>query len=153
MRKNRGQGMSTNTIILLVLGLIVLAVLSIGFMSGWKAFQGESGKTNVDEIVEECQSICSLNQKFSFCSAERELRFAEEDVKIKTSCAVLASEPSLKMKYGIKTCPRVDCKKPCAEIRVEELYAEKLSSEPELYLYNLTSLASDLALGEGCYIL
>lgn len=145
--------MSTSTIILLVLGLIVLAVLSIGFMSGWKAFQGESGKTNVDEIVEECQSTCSLNQKFSFCSAEKELRFAEEDIKIKASCAVFANEPSLKMKYGVRSCPRIDCKKPCSEIRVDEVYAEKLSSEPELYSYNLTSLANDLASGEGCYIL
>lgn len=148
---NKGQGMSTSTIILLVLGLIVLAILSIGFMTGWKAFSAETGKTNVDDVVEECSTTCSLNQKFSFCSAEKELRFAEEDFKVLTSCAVLASEPSLKIKYGIADCPQIDCKKPCAEIKIDSK-AGFLAPIDDLTTYDVTSLANDVPVGQKCAI-
>jgi len=145
--------MSTSTIILLVLGLIVLAVLSIGFMSGWNAFQSQTGKTNVDEVVEECRTTCSLGQQFSFCSAEKELRFAEEDIVITASCAVFANEPNLQRKYGVQSCPRIDCAKPCEEIRVNEMYGQIVNEDYEdFYDFDVSALASDLVEGEKCII-
>ena len=118
MKSTKGQGMSTNTIILLILGLLVLVALIWGFATGWSSFKAITNPTNVDNIVEDCQTACGLNQKFSYCSADRTLNVNEEKLEVETSCAVLSTLPAFE-KYGIEDCSSIDCDLSCEEIMID----------------------------------
>jgi len=118
LKSKKAQGMSTNTIILLILGLVVLVALIWGFSTGWQSFKKITNPTNVDSLVEECQTACGLNQIYSFCSAERTLNVNEEDFEVKTSCKVLATLPAFE-KYGFEDCPSIDCDLNCEEIMID----------------------------------
>lgn len=155
MKNKKAQSMSTNTIILLILGLAVLVVLILGFTSGWKVFNNIISPTNVDSISEECSSVCGLQQKFGYCSSLRNLRINEEKIKIKASCAVLASTPSLGRGY-VDQCGSVQCDVKCSEIYIEDnkekkIYAELGDSVPE-GTHQIVGLATDAVEGKVCYI-
>ena len=141
MLNKKAQGMSTNTIILLILGMAVLVVLIIGFSSGWSAFKNIAQPTNVDKIRDECNSACSLGQTYSFCSADRTLRVNEENLKIKTSCAVLAAVEEFR-KYKFEECPSVTCDLVCEDVRMND---KKGSSSGD---YDVSSLVKE----EKCFL-
>jgi hypothetical protein len=67
--QKRGKGLSTNMIILIGLGVVVLFVVILIFALGG------SGKNNVEEVVEECASACELRSDYDFCSKSMELMF------------------------------------------------------------------------------
>ncbi len=156
MDNKKAQSMSTNTIILLVLGLVILVVLIIGFSTGWESFNKIINPSNVDGVVEDCSSACGLNQKFAYCSSLRQIRINEENVNIQTSCAVLAAVPELGRGY-FDDCGGIDCKSPCSSFVVANKKGVKSSglvgeSIPE-GAYDVTALASDVSEGQVCYIL
>jgi len=146
----RGQGMSTNTIVLLILGLIVLVALIWGFATGWSAFKDVTGSSNVDETVADCTTQCQLNNKYSFCSASRPLKAKEDNLEVKTSCAVMANEKTF-TKYGIQDCPQIDCKKPCEDILIGNNKG-KVAPESAKGKYDVTELANNLEAGQRCFI-
>jgi len=76
MKDKRGQGLSTNAIILIVLGVVVLAVMVIGFTLGWDKIAPWISTSNVDTIVTQCNVACSTNSVDSFCNLERDLKGA-----------------------------------------------------------------------------
>ena len=51
--EKRGQSMSTNTIILIILGVVVLVVLIMGFTQGWGTLKGKllGGRENMTRIL------------------------------------------------------------------------------------------------------
>lgn len=142
--------MSTNTIILLVLGLIILGVLAFGFTTGWNMFKAEMQKSNVDQIKEECATTCSLNQEFSFCSGDKVLRFTEEQLEYKTSCRVYA-ELSEFSRFGVDECPRISCDVSCENIRIDDLAGEKATEAKDGY-FDVTTFANNIPEGEFCLI-
>lgn len=146
----KGQELSTNTIILIILGLAILVVLILGFSTGWKFFKNIISPTNVDSVIEECGSVCGLNQKYSFCSAEKTLRVNEEKFEVKTSCNVLANL-GVFAKYNIQKCPAITCDLPCEEISID---AKKGTIEAEGITgkYDVSSLVKDLEEGKICII-
>jgi len=150
MINKKAQGMSTNTIILLILGLVLLVALIVGFSSGWTAFKDATGKTNVDQVVQECSTTCSINEKYTFCNVDKEIRLQEEDLKYKTSCGVLSSVPEFK-KLGVAECPKIECSVPCASIRINDLTGEKFSEVKAGY-HDVSSFANDVDSGEFCLI-
>jgi hypothetical protein len=150
MQNKRGQELSTNTIILLILGLVILVVLILGFSTGWSFFKNIINPTNVDSIVEECATTCSLSQKFSYCSAEKTLRVNEDDFSVKTSCAVMANSPEL-AKYNVQKCPAIKCDLTCTSIVIDD-QAAVVASPGAAIKYNVTALASNLAEGQSCII-
>lgn len=137
-KNTRGQGMSTNTIVLLILGLVLLVALIFGFATGWDAFKKIANPTNVDSIVEDCQTACSLSQKYSFCSSERTLRINEEDLEVKTSCYVLSGIP----KFGayVGGCSAIDCELTCDMIKFNDDPGTDVSGD-----YDISALVSDVA--------
>jgi hypothetical protein len=103
----KAQGLSTSTIILIVLGLIVLVVLVIGFSMGWaNVKEWIAPSTNVDDIVQQCSIACSTDQKYAFCSQPRELKTKGEETIKDTTCYALAERKSL---YGIGKCRLLNC--------------------------------------------
>lgn len=149
MKNKKGQGMSTNTIILLILGLVVLVALIWGFATGWTSFKQIISPTNVDNVVEECNLACELNNKFSFCSGDRILRVNEDNLEVKTSCFVLANLPAFS-KYNIETCSQIDCELSCEDITIDEEKVKQKKGNPELTegKYDLSELVTE----ESCFI-
>ncbi len=148
MLNKRGQGLPTSTIILLILGLVILIVLIFGFATGWSAFKNLLSPTNVDDVVADCNTICGLDQKYAFCSAERILRSNEDKVEVKTSCAVLSSSPNF-AKYSIQACPSIQCDLACESITIDSKAGSK---ELTSGVYDVTSLATGLTEDQKCFI-
>ena len=144
----KGQELSTTTIILLVLGVLILVVLIIGFSTKWTAFKNLISPTNVDNMVEDCNTACGLNSKYSFCSAERLLRVNEDKLEIKTSCAVLAEDSNFE-KYSVEGCPAIECDLKCEEIVIDSKAGRK---DLDSGKYDVSGLANDLEQGQKCII-
>ncbi len=138
MKNTKGQGMSTNTIILLILGVIILVILIMGFTVGWDKISPFISRSNVDDIGTSCQAACTTQSKYDFCSFPRELKDAEKNT-IKTTCAVFSTEPSLS-KYGINFC-NLDCDLNCADIKIDGVAGSPISTSESSY--DVSALAGD----------
>lgn len=140
MTNKKAQGLSTSTIILLVLGLAVLIVLILGFTSGWKVFSDITNPTNVDDVVSDCKTVCGLGQTFSYCSGDRTLRVNEDDLTVTTSCAVLAGMSEFS-KYGIQPCPSIKCDLTCDSFSFEGELKGKVLTKVD---YDFTPVAGEV---------
>lgn len=107
MRNKKAQGLSTNTIILLILGIMVLVFLIIGFSVGFGKLAPFLSKNNVDSIATSCEISCNTGAtaSFAFCFQVRDLK--ADDVELnKVTCNYLAEKQT---KYGIEQCPAISC--------------------------------------------
>ena len=78
----RGQGLSVNAIILIVLGVVVLAVLIFGFTVGFgKILPFISSGNNVDTIVTACSTACTTNNVLGYCTTPREIKIDATTLK------------------------------------------------------------------------
>jgi len=109
MQNKRGQGLSTNAIILIVLGVVVLAVLIIGFTLGWGKIAPWISADNVDAISTVCEVACSTNSVYDYCNSKRELKDGSETLKDVT-CYYLSEK---EIKYGINKCGNI-----CSDVSV-----------------------------------
>lgn len=105
MRDKRGQGLSTNAIILIILGVVVLVILIAGFTVGWKTLLPFLSTDNVDTIVKACATACATDSVYSYCSKQRELETEDETLKDVT-CYYLSKKQT---KYGIEECSSITC--------------------------------------------
>jgi hypothetical protein len=103
----KAQGLSTNAIILIVLGVVVLVILIAGFTMGWSNIAPWLSSENVGTIASSCETACSTNNIYSFCTKNRELVDAEKQ-KFTATCENFATEEDYK-KYGIQPCSSIDC--------------------------------------------
>ena len=102
----RGQGLSVNAIILIVLGVFVLAVLIGGFILGWENLKERiAPSNNVNTIVNACSVACSTQSQYDFCTSKRDLKTEEVELKDVT-CNYLAQKQT---KYGIGICGGISC--------------------------------------------
>lgn len=101
MKNKRAQNLSTNSIILIVLGVIILIVLIVGFTAGWDRLAPWIKSSNVDSIKAQCDVACSADSEYEFCSVERELKTG--DTSITASCYVFATDTDYSQ-YGIDAC-------------------------------------------------
>ncbi|MBU0893851.1 MAG: hypothetical protein KKF48_04070 [Nanoarchaeota archaeon] len=110
MINKRGQGLSTNAIILIILGVVILVVLIIGFTLGWERLAPWiKPSNNVKDIVQACSIACSTENVYDYCSFKRELKAEDlpDDVKsIEETCKFFSDTANTDYtKYGIKDCP------------------------------------------------
>jgi hypothetical protein len=106
MQNKRGQGLSTNAIILIVLGVVILVVLIIGFTMGWANIAPWLSSDNVDTIANQCQSACATRSVYDFCTKQRELKVDDlpDGVKSVTESCLFFSTTENYEKYGIEDC-------------------------------------------------
>jgi len=118
MQNKRGQGISTNTLILIILGVVVLVVLILGFTLGWNKIAPWLSANNVDTIVTSCDAACATASEYDFCLAKKTLK--AEDVKLTdVTCYYLSQEQT---QYGVAECSTVSCNVKFVEaFSVEEL--------------------------------
>ena len=108
-KNSRGQGMSTTTIVLLVLGLIILVVLILGFTVGWQNFAPWLSTNNIDSIKTACSVACSTGGIFDFCTLNRTVRDGTNDA-FEATCNELLIEPVyLQRNYGLEECGFIRC--------------------------------------------
>lgn len=105
MDNKKGQGLSVNAIILIVLGIIVLVLMILGFTLGWSKILPFISTNNVNNLVTSCSAACSTNGQFDFCSSKRELKADEVNLKDVT-CNYISKNQT---RYGIAACPSVSC--------------------------------------------
>ena len=79
----RGQELSTNTIILIILGVIVLVILALGFFLGWDRLKSiftdfGGGDSNVGQISQACQLACTTQSEYDFCTRQREIKIGRD---------------------------------------------------------------------------
>lgn len=107
MQNKRGQGLSTNAIVLIILAVVVLVILIIGFTVGWEKLAPWISGNNVDEIVNQCSVACSTSSVYNFCS--KEITLKADDIpggikEMKGNCSFFATESDYQ-KYGVQDCP------------------------------------------------
>ena len=105
MQNKRGQGLSTNAIILIVLGVIVLVVLIVGFTVGWRNIAPWISSNNVDTIADQCETSCITHGSYDFCIRKRELK-ADDQTLTDVTCNYLNQKQP---QYGIKSCSAIPC--------------------------------------------
>ncbi len=103
MQNKRGQGLSTNAIILIILAVVVLVVLIMGFTLGWSKLAPWLSKDNVQEVVDQCNIACSTNAEYAFCAQNRTITIDGEDKALDVTCERLSTEDELKV-YGVEAC-------------------------------------------------
>ena len=123
LRQRKGQGLSVNAIILIILGLVVLVMLILGFVLGWDRVLPFISKTNVDTLKTACSVACSTSAEFDFCSVKRELKSDTETLNDVTCNYLLKEQP----KYGIESCS-ISCDNVViVETTEEEILSSKCS--------------------------
>jgi hypothetical protein len=111
MLNKRGQGLQVSTIILMVLGVVVLILLALGFALGFEKILPWLSVSNVDTVVNQCQSACGINSVYGFCTQNRTLKADDlpqvngKTVKeISGTCNYFATTGSFSP-YSITDCP------------------------------------------------
>ena len=109
IKNKRGQGLSTNAIILIVLGVLILAILIAGFTAGWNQIvPWIKPANNVNTIADACDTACITSKTYDFCGYNRILKADDlPDVNMKEiagTCQFFSTEQAYE-KYGIKPCP------------------------------------------------
>lgn len=107
----KAQGMSVNTIILIILGLVVLVILILGFTVGWGQIKDWIiPSNNVQDIVDQCTLACSLDNKFDFCTVKREVKMKKdlaEGIGIDLDTGYTCNELVAFSDLGISECVRL----------------------------------------------
>lgn len=110
MLNKRGQGLSTSSIILIILGLIILVVLALGFIMGWDKFSAlfGGGDNNVDTIMQACSLACGQASQYDFCQNPiRRLEVSGNEYL--ATCYTLASADEFS-EYGFEACSTLNCR-------------------------------------------
>jgi len=121
MMNKKGQGLSVETVILIVIGVLVLVFLILGFTMGWnKIFPFINPPNNVKDIVDKCGYACQTDDKYNYCTANREVTVESDIVmndiagakvmvsrgkKISASCYELSAVAAL----GMPACLNIAC--------------------------------------------
>ncbi len=149
-QNKRGQGLSTSTIVLLILGLIILVVLVWGFMTGWSSISSLVNPSNVDTVVQDCSLACSSNNVYDYCSGARTLRANEYNVNVQSSCDVFSGLATFSQ-FNVPKCSTINCNLKCSQIIIDGKNGT-ITSSATGYKYDVTALANDVPAGQKCVI-
>jgi hypothetical protein len=115
LKNNRGQDLSTSTIILIILGIAVLVILIIGFTIGWTKVVPWLSSNNVDTIVNQCQAACTTSDTYGYCSMNRTLTASDlpsSQKQVINNCNFFSTDQNY-LKYNVGACPGL-CSTPAA---------------------------------------
>lgn len=113
MESKRGQELSTNAIIMIVIGIIVLVVLILGFTIGWDKLLPFFSTNNVQNLQTTCSSACATGNSYDYCTLSRTLKASDlpgspSNGQFVGNCTFFATNPNY-AKYGIATCTSITC--------------------------------------------
>lgn len=111
MVNKRGQGLSTNAIVLIILAVIVLVILILGFTMGWDKILPFIKTNNVENIKTACALACTTENTYDFCSAPRILKADDLPTggkKVTESCFFFSTNENYEV-YDIAECTAITC--------------------------------------------
>ena len=145
LKSRRGQGLSVNAIIMIVLGVVVLAVLALGFTMGWKNIAPWIGAgNNVDNIVTACSVAGNTQSKYDFCTVKRELKTEDGTFK-DVNCFALANIKSFS-KYGVGKASSITCDQLLSDKTTESEAKDKTKEPCKSNLGKVVQYVKDKAL-------
>jgi hypothetical protein len=103
----RGMELALNTIILIVLGIAVLVALLFLFViqTGiFTDFLKNSQQSNVDVIVNACNSLVTSQQTYSYCCDKKEVILDDKN-KIEATCFELKDKDFISDRINSLDCP------------------------------------------------
>jgi hypothetical protein len=111
-KNSKGQELSTNTIILIILAIAVLVVLVLGFTIGWSKVLPWLNSDNIETIVNQCQTACTTSATYAYCSQVRTLKASDlpKDAtgkiqkEVENTCKFFSEDKDY-TKYAIGQCP------------------------------------------------
>jgi len=109
MKNRRGQELSTNAIIMIIIGIIVLVVLVLGFTIGWNRLLPFVSSNNIENIKTGCSTACSTNNVYDFCTLPRSVNDAVNDKFTETCYNLTTKTDYAPRNYGIEPCSAVSC--------------------------------------------
>lgn len=105
MFNKRGQGLSINAIILIILAVLVLVFVVIGFTVGWsKVLPFIKPANNVKDVANKCEVACSTESAYDFCVSSRDVKVEQEIESLGTAFSGNCYELSTVSELGINSC-------------------------------------------------
>jgi len=109
MDNKRGQELSTNAIIMIVIGIIVLVVMVLGFTIGWNRLLPFISSNNIENVKTGCSTACSTNNVYDYCTLPRNVNDGVND-KFTDTCFNLNTKTDYASRnYGIESCSTITC--------------------------------------------
>jgi hypothetical protein len=111
IKNRRGQGLSTNAIVLIILAVVVLLILILGFTLGWDQLAPWLSSNNVDDVVRACNVACSTGATYDYCTKQMTLKADDlptGEKEVKGNCNFFATDSEYAM-YRIGDCPSITC--------------------------------------------
>lgn len=147
LMNKKGQGLSVNAIILIILGLVILVMLILGFVFGWNNILPFVSKSNVANLKTACSIACSTNAEFDFCSVKRELKSDTETLKDVTCNYLVQKQP----KYNIENCNQISCDAiVLVQVDTEALLQEECSKQENQGKATVQALIGDTLTTYDC---
>lgn len=109
MQNKRGQELSTNAIIMIIIGIIVLVVMVLGFTIGWNRLLPFVSSNNIENLKTGCSTACATQNDYNYCTLPREVNDGVNE-KFTDTCFNLATKTDYASRnYGIESCSTVTC--------------------------------------------
>ena len=85
----KGMEMAFTTLVVIILAVIILGSIIFIFTNGSAKFKDLisvfSSKSNVDSVVDNCNSLADTNQRYEYCCSSKTIKLAS-GIKLELSC-------------------------------------------------------------------
>lgn len=110
MKEKKGE-ITTTMIIFIALGILVLVLVAVGFMGGFKEFTSKINilggtDSNIGDVKISCDLACDRGDVYGFCTQNRSLNFAKDDSQKDRSDTCYGAKDII----GVE-CPSINCPK------------------------------------------
>ncbi len=110
--EKRGQGLSVQAIVVVILALVVLVSLIYGFSVGWGNFFDfiPSNDSNIAEEVRKCQLACASGDRTAYCNLQRNITFGDDITGTGLASGTNYTCGGLQTKnVGLDSCSTITC--------------------------------------------
>lgn len=113
MKKNKGLVLTATTVIIIILSISVLAAL-VYFLNSQTSFlskilKTQTSKSNVDDIVNVCNSLSNREAYYSFCCEKRTVTFGWNASPIEVTCSELLKKSWAANRIKKLSCEGIKC--------------------------------------------
>ena len=124
VKDKKAQNMTLSTIIIIILGIVVLVFLIFGFSTGWGNFWdriiGIGGRSNLDNVAQDCQLICASQSTNRWCAEYQTIKYGDrveawngtglsQVRESRASCENISKNPDNFDSLRIDLCPAISC--------------------------------------------
>ena len=118
IENKRGQELSTNAIIMIIIGIIVLVVLVLGFTIGWDRLLPFISSNNIENVKTFCSTACVTGNQYDYCTFPRDVndkindKFSATCDQLDSGSVIVDGETLDTSNYGIESCSTISCSNP-----------------------------------------